>query len=88
MRLFISNLPFKTTESDLRELLSPYGAVRDVHIATDKETGRSRGFGFAEMDEALARRAIDALNDTDFGGRKLYITEALPRENGRGSARR
>ena len=81
MNIFVGNLAFTTTEQDLRQLFEPYGAVDTIRIMTDRETGRSRGFGFAEMpDSPAAESAIDALNGTPFAGRALTVNEARPRE--------
>lgn len=79
--LFVGNMTFQTTEADLKALFEPFGQVARVHIAIDRETRRSRGFGFVEMpndDEAAA--AMQALDGKDFGGRQLKVNEARPRE--------
>lgn len=73
-KLYVGNLPFSTTEDDLRELFSQYGEVVSVRVITDRETGRSRGFGFVEMEDAS--QATQALDGTDFGGRSLRVNEA------------
>jgi len=81
VNIFVGNLAFTTTEQDLRQLFEPYGAVDTIRIMTDRETGRSRGFGFVEMpDSHVAESAIDALNGTQFAGRALTVNEARPRE--------
>ena len=81
VNIFVGNLPFTTTDQDLRQLFEPYGAVEAVRIMTDRETGRARGFGFVEMpDDRAAQTAIDALNGTSLAGRALTINEARPRE--------
>jgi cold-inducible RNA-binding protein len=70
-----------TTEQDLRQLFEPYGTVDTVRMMTDRETGRSRGFGFVEMpDRHAAQMAMDALNGTSLAGRTLTVNEARPRE--------
>jgi cold-inducible RNA-binding protein len=75
--LYVGNLPHSTTESDLRSLFEAQGAVEKVSLVIDRDTGRSRGFGFVEMTNASeADKAIAALNGTDFGGRTLTINEA------------
>lgn len=80
-RLFVAGLPFSTTPDELRTLFAGYGTVVSVTIITDRETGRSKGFGFVEMEkDEEAQAAIAKLNDTDFGGRKLVVNEARPRE--------
>ena len=81
MNIFVGNLAFTTTEQDLRELFEPYGTVETVRIMTDRETGRSRGFGFVEMpDSRAAHSAIDVLNGTQVAGRTLTVNEARPQE--------
>jgi len=78
---FVGNLAFTTTEQDLRQLFEPYGTVDTIRIMTDRDTGRSRGFGFVEMpDSHAAHSAIDALNGTPLTGRVLTVNEARPRE--------
>lgn len=80
MNIFVGNLPFSASESDLRSLFSEYGEVDSVAIITDRETGRSRGFGFVEL--AADARAADAIRDLDgyeLNGRALRINEAKPR---------
>ena len=83
MRIFVGNCPFSATEGDLMQLFTPYGAVDQVLIATDRDTGRARGFGFVDMpsdDEAQA--AIAALHGTSLDGRPLTVNEARPRPEG------
>jgi RNA recognition motif-containing protein len=78
--LYVGNLPHSTTESELRNLFEPHGQVDRASLVTDRDTGRSRGFGFVEMTNAdEAEKAIAALNGTDFGGRTLTINEARPK---------
>jgi cold-inducible RNA-binding protein len=87
--IFVGNLDFGATEESVRSLFQPYGAIERVSLATDRDTGRSRGFAFVEMtDPAEADRAIEALNGTDLGGRSLNINEARPKTNGGGSRER
>jgi cold-inducible RNA-binding protein len=86
--LFVGNLNFQTTESELSDLFKQYGQVSRVHIAMDRETGRARGFAFVEMpndDEAAA--AIAAMNGKEVGGRKLNVNEARPKGEGGGGGR-
>lgn len=88
MNLFVGNLSYNTTEDSLRDAFEAFGQVSSAAIIMDRETGRSRGFGFVEMpsdDEAKA--AIEGLNATDLDGRPLSVNEARPREN-RGGGRR
>ncbi len=81
--IYVGNLDFKATEESVRSLFQPYGAIEGVRLATDRETGRPRGFAFVEMtDPAEADRAIEALNGTDLGGRSLNVNEARPKTNG------
>jgi RNA recognition motif-containing protein len=80
MNLFVGNLPYTTTSDDLHEVFSPYGTVARAQVINDRETGRSRGFGFVEMEDG-GQDAIDALNGADFGGRPLKVNEAQPRES-------
>lgn len=78
--LFVGNMSFQTTESDLRALFEPFGQVGRVHIATDRETGRSRGFAFVEMpNDAEAAKAIAGLDGKEAGGRNLKVNEARPK---------
>jgi cold-inducible RNA-binding protein len=80
--LFVGNMSFQTTEGDLRALFEPFGQVARVHIATDRETGRSRGFAFVEMpNDAEAAKAIAGLEGKDFGGRNLKVNEARHKES-------
>ena len=79
-KLYLGNLPFSATEDSVRELLASCGPVHSVALPTDRETGRPRGFGFAEMDDDGATKAIAELDGTDFGGRSLRVNEARPRE--------
>lgn len=82
-RIYVGNLSFKTSSEDLREVFSEYGEVVDASVVSDRETGRSRGFGFVEMNDG-AEDAIEALNGQEVGGRTLTVNEARPRENRRG----
>ena len=81
MNIYVSNLNFRTRGESLQTLFGEYGEVSSANIITDRETGRSRGFGFVEMpNDAEARQAIEALNGQDLGGRKAVVNEARPRE--------
>lgn len=89
MKIYVGNLAFSTTESELNELFSQYGDVKDVAVILDRETGRSRGFGFVEMsDDNAAREAMSALDGKDFGGRTLRVNESRPREGAGGGGGR
>jgi len=80
MNIYISNISFKASEDELRELFEEYGDVSSAKIILDKETQRSRGFGFVEMpDDAAAREAIKALNGFNLVGKDLSVTEARPK---------
>jgi len=88
-RIYVGNLPFNASEAEVRELFEPFGTVHSVSLVEDRQTGRPRGFGFVEMDDAAADTAIRQLEGTEMGGRSLNITEARPRaESGGGGARR
>ena len=81
MNIFVGNLPFSTDNSTLEQLFSPHGPVSSATVITDRDTGRSRGFGFVEMDDDVARAAIEALNGSDYDGRQLTVNEARPRNS-------
>lgn len=84
-KLYVGNLSYDVTNSTLEDMFSQYGAVRSAQVIQDRDTGRSKGFGFVEMhDDNSARDAIQGLNDTEQGGRRLTVNEAKPREE-RGS---
>ncbi len=81
-KLYVGGLPYSTTEDALEQLFSQHGTVESAKVITDRDTGRSRGFGFVEMESsAEAQAAISALNGTDLDGRTLTVNEAKPREN-------
>lgn len=83
-RLFVAGLPFSTTEEELKNLFSGVGTVVSANVIIDRATGRSKGFGFVEMETPeMATEAISKLNDTEFGGRKLIVAEAKPMEERR-----
>ena len=84
MRIYVGNLPFRTSADDLRSLFEEHGVVQDCVIPMDRETQRSRGFGFVDMDDADAQGAIAALDGIDFDGRQLRVNEARPRTPGGG----
>jgi RNA recognition motif-containing protein len=78
--IFVGNMNFQTTESDLNDLFKAFGQVTRVHVAVDRETGRSRGFAFVEMyNDEEAARAIAGLDGKDIGGRNLKVNEARPK---------
>ena len=78
MKIFVGNLSFNTTENDLTDLFTPFGAVESVSIITDRETGRSKGFGFVAMSDDDATKAISELSGKELDGRSLTINEARP----------
>ena len=82
-RIYVGNLPFSAREEEVRGLFATYGEVITVVLPTDRETGRPRGFGFVEMGNEDAQKAIDALNGADFGGRALNVNVAREREERR-----
>ena len=80
MNIYVSNLSFNTKNESLQELFAEYGEVTSANIITDRETGRSRGFGFVEMaNDAEAQKAIDELNGVDFEGKTITVNVARPR---------
>jgi RNA recognition motif-containing protein len=83
-KIYVGNLPFTATESEVRDLFGQHGTVESVSLITDRETGRPRGFGFVEMSRADASRAIQNLNGKDMGGRPLRVNEAQERTGGGG----
>lgn len=83
MRIYIGNLPYRTTKEELRAAFEEYGEVADSHVAIDRETNRSRGFGFVEMvDDTAATAAVNAMNGKEWQGRTLKVSEAKPRQTG------
>ncbi|HIX41465.1 RNA-binding protein [Desulfovibrio sp.] len=77
--IYVGNLPWSATEDEVQALFAEYGKVLSVKLVSDRETGRARGFGFVEMDDAEAQAAIEALDNHNFGGRTLRVNEAKPR---------
>jgi RNA recognition motif-containing protein len=77
-KLYVGNLSFQTMESDLETLFTQYGEVESVRIITDRDTGRSRGFGFVEISDSAAGKAIEGLNGKEIDGRALTVNEARP----------
>ena len=85
-KLYVGGLPYSVSKSDLNQLFSPHGTVESTVVITDRNTGRSKGFGFVEMSaQSEAEAAIEALNGTDVEGRNITVNEAKPRENRGGS---
>ncbi|HUK02448.1 MAG TPA: RNA-binding protein [Steroidobacteraceae bacterium] len=83
-KIYVGNLPFSATDADVRALFSQHGTVESVSLPVDRETGRPRGFGFVEMSQADAARAIQNLNGHEMGGRPLRVNEAQDKPRGGG----
>lgn len=79
MSMYVGNLPFSADQSSLKSLFAPFGEVISARVMSDRDTGRSRGFGFVEMEVSEAKKALSALNGTELDGRKLRINEAEKR---------
>lgn len=88
MTIYVGNISHRATEQDLAQLFSTYGEVMSAKIMTDKFTGKSRGFGFVEMEDAAGREAIEALNEQEFMTRPLTVNEARPRTESNDRPRR
>lgn len=86
-KLYVGNLPFSTTEEELRAIFEEHGPVQSCNVITDRATGRSRGFGFVEMEGADADAAMEALNGREMSGRPLRVNEAYDRRGDRGGDR-
>lgn len=87
-RIYVGNIPFNASNDDLRNLFATHGEVVSVSIINDKETGRSRGFAFVEMEENAASKAIESLNNVEYNGRTLKVNEAKDRMSRPRPARR
>jgi RNA recognition motif-containing protein len=84
-KLYVGNLSYSVTDSDLEQLFSPHGTVESAQVIMDRDTGRSKGFGFVEMQtDQAAQAAIAALNNQEVGGRNLVVNEARPKTEGGG----
>lgn len=89
MKLYVGNLPYNTSEEDLRNLFAQYGNIESVAVITDRDTGRSKGFGFVEFgDDNEAKNAIQGLSGQQYGGRALTVNEARPKTAGGGGGGR
>jgi cold-inducible RNA-binding protein len=89
MKLYVGNLSFDSTETDLQDLFEQFGTVKEIHLITDRETGRSRGFGFVTLgSKSEGEAAIAALHGKQVGGRSLTVNEARPKEERSSSSRR
>jgi len=85
MNIYIGNLPYSISEDELRELFAAHGEVSSANIIMDRDSGRSKGFGFIEMpDKAQGEAAVNAINQTDVQGRSVRVNEARPRNDNRG----
>lgn len=81
MNIYVGNLSYRMTDAELKEAFAPFGEVKRAKIVMDRETNRSKGFGFVEMDDDVAaKKAIEELNGKDVGGRALRVNEARPRD--------
>jgi RNA recognition motif-containing protein len=88
-KLYVGNLPYNITDADLEQMFASHGAVQSARLIVDRDTGRSKGFGFVEMsNDQEAQAAINALNGKENGGRTLTVNEARPKEEGRGGGGR
>ena len=88
-KIYVGNLSFQTTETDLNDMFGAIGQVESVQIITDRDTGRSKGFAFVQMaEDAAAEKAIAQLNGKEFGGRNLTVNEARPMEKRDSGGRR
>ena len=81
MKLYVGNLSYNTTDSTLNELFSPFGQVDSARVITDRDSGTSKGFGFVEMSNSDAQKAMGALNGREIDGRAIRVNEAKPQEN-------
>ena len=82
LNIYVGNLPFSATDADLRSLFGEYGTIVSASVISDRDTGRSRGFGFVELaDDTLGRQAIGKLDGYDWDGRRLTVNEARPRNS-------
>jgi RNA recognition motif-containing protein len=89
MNIYIGNLPYSISEDELRDLFAAHGEVSSANIIMDRDSGRSKGFGFIEMpDKAQGEAAINAINQTDVQGRSVRVNEARPKDDNRGGGRR
>ncbi len=79
MKIYVGNLPFRTSSNELADLFGRFGEVQSADVVLDRDTGRSRGFGFVEMADDAARSAIEELDGSDLDGRRLTVNEARPR---------
>ncbi|MHB8800699.1 MAG: RNA recognition motif domain-containing protein [Thermoanaerobaculia bacterium] len=81
MKLYVGNLSYNTTDATLNELFAPFGQVESARVITDRDSGTSKGFGFVEMSNSDAQKAMGALNGREIDGRAIRVNEAKPQEN-------
>jgi RNA recognition motif-containing protein len=81
MKLYVGNLSYSATDASLSELFAPFGTVESARVISDRDTGSSKGFGFVEMSNADAQKAMGALNGREIDGRAIKVNEAKPQEN-------
>ena len=87
MRIYVGNLPYSVSREQLVQLFSPFGEVADIHVVTDRDTGRAKGFAFVEMDDAGAQKAISQLNGSVLDDRTITVNEARPQTERRDNDR-
>lgn len=88
MKLYVGNLSYNTTDSTLNDLFAPFGQVESARVITDRDSGTSKGFGFVEMSNSDAQKAMGALNGREIDGRAIRVNEAKPQENRSGGGGR
>ena len=88
MKLYVGNLSYNTTDATLNELFAPFGQVESARVITDRDSGTSKGFGFVEMSNSDAQKAMGALNGREIDGRAIRVNEAKPQENRSGGGGR
>ncbi|MBS1903832.1 MAG: RNA-binding protein [Bacteroidetes bacterium] len=81
MKIYVGGLPYQVTDEQLAQVFAAYGDIQSAKIIIDRQTGRSKGFGFVEMDDEAGKRAMDELNGAELGGRTLTVNEARPQES-------
>jgi cold-inducible RNA-binding protein len=82
VKLFVGNLPYQATDEELKQLFADYGDIEDAVVIRDRQTNRSKGFGFITLaDDAAGQKAIEALNGSDYGGRNIVVNVARPPQN-------
>jgi RNA recognition motif-containing protein len=87
MNIYVGNLPFSSTDEDLKSMFSEHGNVESAKVIVDRESGRSKGFGFVEMSDNAARKAIEILHETEYEGKQISVNEARPKTDNRNGGR-